>query len=376
MFVPVNEPLIPAESKKYLYDAVETWWISSAWSYISKFEQKFAEYIWVKHAITVSNWTNAIHLALLWAWIWEWDEVIVPSFTMMWTYLPILYVWAIPIFVDVESDTYNIDVSRIENKITNKTKAILPVHIYGHSVDMDPILELAKKYGLKVIEDAAEIHGGEYKWKKCGSLSDISAFSFYWNKIITTWEWWMVCTNDDTIANAMRKYKDLYHSDIRFIHEKIGYNYRMTNMQAAIWLWQMENIHEFIKKKEYIASFYNSELNWIKGLILPMCKNYAKHVYWMYSILVTEDFVLSKDEFRKKLKEWWVDTRDFFYPPNIQPVLIDYYKKNGYEFDLNEMKVAIHIANNWLYLPSWLALTDEQLKHVVYTIKKLYYENK
>jgi len=372
MFVPVNEPVIPESSKQYLYEAVESWWISSAWKYINLFEEKFAQYIGIKHAITVSNWTNAIHIALLWAWIQKWDEVIVPSFTMMWTYLPILYIWAIPIFVDVELDTYNIDVSKIEAKITPKTKAILPVHIYWQSVDMDPLLDIAQKHWLKVIEDAAEIHWWEYKWRKCWSLWDVSAFSFYGNKIITTWEWWMVCTNDDIIAYEMRKYKDLYHSDIRFIHEKIGYNYRMTNMQAAIWLWQIEHIDEFIEKKIKIAEFYNKKLKEFDWIILPIEKEYAKHVYRMYAIRIDQEKLwCDKDTFRARLKEKWVDTRDFFYPPNTQPVLLNYYKDNGYTMHDEDMVTSTQIWEDWLYLPSWLAITDEQLEYVYTVIKEI-----
>lgn len=365
MNVPVNAPLISAEAKRNVAEAMNTGWISSAGKFVEEFERGFAHYLGMKHGIAVSNGTAALHVALLAVDVGPDDEVIVPAFTMMSTILAVLYTGAKPVFVDCELDTYNIDVNQIEACITPRTKAMLPVHIYGHACEMDAILAIAKKHNLHVIEDAAEAHGGEYKGKKCGTMSELSCFSFYGNKIVTTGEGGMVLTNDDVLAHTCRKLKDLYHSDKkRFIHDDVGYNYRLTNVQAAIGCGEIEHIEEYIAKKQWMADFYGKRLAGILGLRLPQTKSYVKNVYWMYGVLVEpKQFGMTKDELRQRLKAVGVDTRDFFYSPNVQPVLLQRFGEMG------NFPNTDYIAESGLYLPSGLALTEEQASYVCEQIK-------
>lgn len=367
-FIPVNKPLIPTESKKNVIEALETGWISSAGKFVNKFEEDFAKYIGVKYGVTVTSGTAAMHSALYALGIGPGDEVIVPAFTMGATWLTVIYVGAKPVFVDCELDTYNIDPTLIEKKITSKTKAIMPVHIFGHPVDMDPILKIAKKYKLFVIEDAAEAHGAEYKGKKCGSLGDFGCFSFYGNKIITCGEGGMAVTNNKKLAERARSFKDFCFSPKkRFIHYDVGYNYRMTNMQAAFGDGVLKSINLFIKQKQHMASLYEKLLGDVPGIILPKTKPYATNVYWMYAILVDpKKFGISKDIFRKKLLEKGIDTRDFFYPPTEQPVLEKYLKKS------DKFPNTDYISKRGLYLPSGLAITDSEIKKVAQTIKEIY----
>ena len=366
MFVPVNEPVITPESKKYVAEAMETGWISSAGKYIGEFEEQFAKFLGVKHAITTTSGTTAIHLALVALGIGPGDEVIVPDFTMMGSVLPVLYCGATPIFVNAEPEAFNIDPDLIEAKITKKTRAIMPVHIYGHSADMDPILAIAKKHSLPVIEDAAEAHGASYKGRLCGSMGDMGCFSFYGNKIVTTGEGGMVVTNDDTLAARAKKLKDLAHSEKkRFWHEEVGYNYRMTNLQAALGVGQLKHIDEFIAKKQWMANQYRKGLKGIKGLRLPIEKENAKNVYWMYGVLVEDDFPLSRDELRAKLKEKGIDTRDFFYSSASQPVLKSLPSAKE-KFPVSQM-----LSERGLYLPSGLALTEEQMTYVCDSLRAI-----
>lgn len=365
--IPVNEPIISEQSKKNVLDALQSGWISSAGKYVEEFEVKFAKYLGVKHAIAVCNGTAALHVSLLSLGIGPGDEVIVPAFTMASTWLSIIYTGAKPIFVDCEIDTYNIDVSKIEEKISNRTKAILPVHIYGHPADMDGIIRIAKKHGLFVIEDAAEAHGAEYKEKKSGGIGDVNCFSFYGNKIITTGEGGIVVTNSDNFAYEARKYKDLYHSDKkRFIHQKIGYNYRMTNLQAAIGCGEIDSIDKYIDKKIKMANQYASQLQNIPGVILPQTKTNVKNVYWMYAIRVDKKITkIDRDTLRQKLKEKDIDTRDFFYPPTEQPFLKPYLSPK------DNFPISVKISQEGLYLPSGLAISEDQISQVCETIKSI-----
>jgi len=366
MKVPVNEPVIAPEAKQLVTEALETGWISSAGPNITRFEEGFAKYLGVKHGIAVMNGTAALHLALASLKIGPGDEVIVPDFTMIATITAVLYTGATPVFVDVERETYAMDVASIEKAITKKTKAILPVHLYGHSADMDPILAIAKKHGIAVIEDAAEVHGATYKAKKCGSMGTINCFSFYANKIISTGEGGMVVTNDDTLAERCRSLRDLAHSPAkRFVHTELGYNYRMTNLQAALGVGGLMHLDEYVEKKQWMADRYAKELSGIAGLRLPITKEYATNVFWMYAILIEDDFGMTKDAFRAALKEKGVDTRDFFYPCHSQPFL-----KDHPQFE-DSFPVSEDIANRGMYLPSGLALTEEQIAYVCKTVRDI-----
>lgn len=361
--IPVNVPLITEKSKELVAKALSEGWISSAGPYVEQFEQDFAKYLGVKHAISVNTGTAALHIALLTAGIGAGDEVIVPAFTMASSWMAVMYCGAKPIFVDVEPDIFTLDPTLIEAAITPKTKAIMSVHIYGHPADLDPIMAIAQKHHLLVIEDAAEAHGAKYKDKLVGGIADMGAFSFYANKIITTGEGGMVITNNDQFAMKARSLKDLAHSKTkRFIHDALGYNYRLTSLQAALGIGQLKHIDDFLATKRHMAARYKQGLSGIAGLTLPTLRHWATHVYWMYAILVNENkFGMSKDELRKALLNSGVDTRDFFYPPCNQPLL-----STSLHFPVSE-----RIALQGLYLPSGLAITDDQIKQVCETIRQL-----
>lgn len=360
----MNEPVITDEARRYVAEAMESGWVSSGGPFIERFEQEFALYLGVKHAITTTSGTTALHLVLVTLGIGPGDEVILPDFTMMACVLAVLYTGAKPVFVDIDPDIFTMDPGKVAEKITSKTKAIMPVHIYGHPVDMDPVLAIAERHDLWVIEDAAEAHGARYKGRLCGSMGDINAFSFYGNKIITTGEGGMVVTNDDALAARARRLKDLAHSaKKRFWHEEIGYNYRMTNLQAALGSGQLKHIGEFLTKKQWMAAQYAAQLHGIGGLRLPMTKPWAHNVHWMYAVLVEEPFPLSRNAFRAALKDRGIDTRDFFYSCSAQPVTQRYCGKDGH------FPVTEHIASHGLYLPSGLALGQEQIDTVCQAIR-------
>ncbi len=358
MFIPVNEPTISEESKKNVISALDSGWISSSGSFVNEFEEKFAERFGIKHAITVTNGTAALHVALLSLGIKEGDEVIVPAFTMAASWMAIMYTGAKPVFVDCELETYNIDTNKIEEKITEKTKAIMPVHIYGHPCDMDPIMNIAKKHNLFVVEDAAEAHGATYNEQLAGTIGDIGCFSFYGNKIITTGEGGMIITNNDLIAKKCRQFKDLHHSETRFIHDGLGYNYRMTNLQAALGCGELKKLDEYVEKKIWIAERYNELLKDIPGITIPTTKTNVKNVFWMYSLLIDKkEFGMDRDSLRGKLKENEIGTRDFFYSPEDQPILKDILNNKTFPNTRT-------ISEQGLYLPSGLAITEEQIEKV------------
>lgn len=367
-FIPVNEPVLSREAKANVMEALETVWISSSGGFVRKFEEQFAEYLGVEYAVAVSSGTAALHIALLSLEIGPGDEVIVPAFTMGASWLAVLYVGAKPVFVDCTPDTFNVDTSKIEDVITSNTRAIMPVHIYGHPADMDKIEEIAKKHGLKVIEDAAEAHGAEYKGRKAGSMGDINAFSFYANKLITCGEGGMVVTNDEKLARLASKYKNLFHSDEkRFIHKGVGFNYRMTNLQAGLGLGELQHLDEYIDKKTKMAEYYDTELSKIPGIRRPVVKKDVKSVFWMYALLVDKkEFGESKDKLREDLEESGIETRDFFYPPTSQPVLKEYLSKK------DTFPVASRIAKEGLYLPSGLALTERQMAKVTSEVQRIF----
>lgn len=353
--IPVNQPVIGETEKAYVMDCLETGWISSAGKYVKEFEEKFAKYCDCKYAVTASNGTTAIHLALKSLDISVGDEVLVPSFTMAGSVYPIVQCGAKPVFVDSEMDTYNLDVDDLRKKITPAAKAIMVVHLYGHPADMDPIMDLARQHNLYVIEDAAEAHGALYKERKVGCIGDIGCFSFYANKIVTTGEGGMLVSNNEKLINLARRLKDLSHMDKRFMHDlPEAYNYRMTNIQAAIGLGQLERIDDIIKDKIDNANLYNDLLGDLGGLALPIKKDWAKHVYWMYAVMLTSEAPISRDQLMMGLKNMGVDTRTFFYPLNNQPAFAGFEQKGT-------CPNAEILGLNGLYLPSGQALTKAQI---------------
>lgn len=369
--IPVCTPLLSGNEKKYLLDAIETNWISSSGKYISKFEEAFAKYCKVKHGIAVTNGTNALHLALTALGIGKGDEVIIPNFTMIASAFAVCYTDAMPVFVDANKDTWNIDPKKIEEKITDKTKAIMVVHIYGLPCDMDHIKEIASKHNLKVIEDAAESHGAEYKGEKCGALGDIACFSFFGNKIITTGEGGMVVTNEDKLAEKCLYYKNLCFplgGPRNYLHNDLGFNYRMSNLHAAIGLAQTEKANDYVEMRIKNNELYRKYLEGVNGIIFQPEKKDVKNVYWMNSMIIEpKEFGMTRDELMEKLKEYGIDSRAFFVGLHKQPALKEY----GCSFQ-EEYPISNWLSENGLYLPSGSGLTEEEIKKICDIIKRMH----
>ena len=361
-FIPVNEPLLNGNEKKYLCECIDSGWISSEGPFVKEFEQKMSAVVDRKYGIAVSNGTAALEVAVQALGIGEGDEVIMPTFTIISCAMAVTKTGAIPVLVDSDRFTWNMNVDEIEAKITSRTKAIMVVHLYGLPVDMDKVLELAEKYHLKVIEDAAEMHGQTYKGRMCGSFGDISTFSFYPNKHITTGEGGMIVTDDEELAEKCRMYRNLcFQKDVRYVHNEIGDNYRFTNLQAAAGLAQLERLDEFVAKKREIGAYYTSHLRELEGLILPVEEtDSAKNIYWVYAIVLGENIKLSNREMTKRLGERGIGTRTFFWCMHEQPV----YQKMGL-FQGEHYKNAEYLARKGFYIPSGLALTREQMDVVV-----------
>lgn len=365
--IPVCEPYLSGNELKYVTDCFKTNWISSQGKYIGEFEQKFAQYCGVKYGVGTTSGTTALHLALVAIGIGKGDEVIVPAFTMAASVFAIIYTGAKPVLVDCEPDTWDMNVTQIEAKVTSKTKAIMPVHIYGHPCDMTPIMEKAERGSLSVVEDAAEAIGAEYKGKKTGGIADVGCFSFYANKIITTGEGGMVVTNKEEIAQRARRLKDqAYSPEKRFLHTDIGFNYRMTNIQAALGLAQLEKIDELVVRRRNNARLYRELLAGVPGIKLPAEKPWAKNVYWMYSILIEDSSGISRDELQMKLKAVGIDTRAFFFPMHWQPAFNDLGLFQGESYPVSE-----DISRKGMYLPSGCGLKAEEIKWVCTTLKKI-----
>lgn len=366
-FIPVNDPLLDGNEKKYLLECIETGWISSEGPFIKEFEHKFAARMGRKHGIAVCNGTAAIDAAVEALGIGPGDEVIMPTFTIISCIAQIVRNGGKPVLVDSDPITWNMDVTQIEAKITPRTKAIMIVHIFGLPADVDPVLNIAKRYGLKVIEDAAEMHGQTYKGKPCGSFGDISTFSFYPNKHITTGEGGMILTDDDELAETCRSLRNLcFQPNKRFVHERLGWNLRMTNMQAALGLAQLERLEEFVERKRKMGALYSKLLKDVPGLQLPLVKtDYAENIYWVYGIVLDESLGMNAEEAMRRLGEEEVGTRPFFYPMHQQPVL----KKMGV-FENEEYPVAENIYQRGFYVPSGIALTLPQMESVATALSK------
>lgn len=364
--IPVNEPLLIGNELKYVSECVETGWISSAGIFIDRFEEKWAEYCGMKHGIAVCNGTVALELAVEILNFPEGSEIILPSFTIISCAQAITKAGCTPVVVDCEPETWCVDVQQVKNAITSKTKAIMPVHIYGHPVDMDPIMELAEKHDLIVIEDAAEVHGAEYKGQKCGGLGHISCFSFFANKIVTTGEGGMLLTNRDDWAERLRSYRNLcFQQKQRFLHEEIGHNYRFTNIQAGVGLAQLEQIERFVDRKREMADKYNKGLSALP-LQLPIERPWAKNVYWMYGIVVDESTGLDARQIGVQLADHGIQTRPFFLGIHQQPV----FQKMGLFKDVS-LPVTERIGKQGLYLPSGQAITDDQIERVIDAISRI-----
>lgn len=367
-FIPVNEPLLDGDEKKYLLECIETGWISSEGPFIKQFEEKFAARVGRKHGIAVTNGTAAIDAAVDALGIGSGDEVILPAFTIISCITQIVRSGAIPVLVDSDPITWNMDVSQIEAKITPRTKAIMIVHIYGLPVDVDPVLALAKKYGLKVIEDAAEMHGQTYKGKTCGSFGDISTFSFYPNKHITTGEGGMIVTDDDELAETCRSLRNLcFNPKKRFVHERLGWNLRMTNMQAALGLAQLDRLDEFVVRKRAMGERYTELLSDVPDIQLPLSRtDYADNIYWVFGVMLGESHGFDAEEAMRRLAAKGIGSRPFFCPMSQQPVL----QKMGL-FRGEQYPVAERLYRQGFYVPSGMALDYSQIERCASVLREV-----
>jgi perosamine synthetase len=365
--VPIAVPAISEQDARAVYSAVASGWVSGRGKYVLDFEKELSAWLGCDNVISCTSGTSALHLALSALGVSSGDEVIIPDFSMGAVSFAVAYTNARTVLVDSERDTWNMDSTKVGEKVTPKTKAIIAMHTYGHMVNMGPLLELCEKKGIALIEDAAEAHGAEYGRKKAGTVGDVGCFSFFANKIVTTGEGGAVVTNNKGIAEKCRVLRDMAFSrdmSKKFLHESIGFNYRMTNMQAALGSSQLKRIEKFIETRRNNAKVYNSFLRDVKGIELPPEAEWAKNVFWMYSILVRPDFRLTRDELMAELAQRGIETRPFFVPVHQQPVFEKAFAGESYP-------VAENLASTGLNLPSGNTLTAEQAEFVSSTIKSL-----
>lgn len=363
--IPVCEPLITVRDMELVNDALTSGWISSAGKYLDLFEERWAAYCGMPFGIAVSNGSNALDVAVDLLNLEAGDEVIMPTFTIISPAQSVVRAGGVPVLVDSDPINWQMDVGQIEAKITPRTKAILVVHIYGHPADMDPIMALADKHGLVVIEDAAEVHGAEYKGRRCGGIGHISTFSFYANKLVTTGEGGMVLVKSREHAERARSLRNLcFQPNRRFYHENLGYNFRMTNVQAAMGVGQIERIEATVKRKREIAHAYNEAFSGIPGIQLPAEMPWAHNVYWVYGMILGKERQADAAQIMSQLRTHGIETRPFFLGMHEQPV----FQKMGF-FRQGCYPVAEHLARKGFYLPNGLTITDGQIAKVVEAVK-------
>jgi perosamine synthetase len=374
--IPVNEPLLGKREEDLLVECLRSGWISSTGKFIEDFEQRWAAYCGKRYGITVSNGTAALQLALASIGLKPGDEVILPTFTIISCALAVIYNGGVPVLVDSDPRTWCMDVAQVKEKISPKTRAVMPVHIYGHPVDMDPLVAFAKERGLAIIEDAAEAHGAEYLsqrnapnfiWRRCGSFGTLSCFSFYANKLVSTGEGGMVLTDDAGLAEKARSLRNLcFQRDRRFYHEELGFNFRLTNLQAALGVAQLERMDEIVARKRWMGQTYNRLLKDIDGLELPPEEPWVKSVYWMYGVVLSEKTGMDASRFAQILQQRGIETRPFFLGMHEQPAF-----HNRGLFIGESYPVSERLARRGLYLPSGLALTEEQLEFVCQAVREV-----
>lgn len=367
-FIPVNTPLLDGNEKKYLCECIDSGWISSEGPFVKRFERDMADYVGRKYGIAVCNGTAALEAAVQALELEKGSEVIIPSFTIISCAQALTKCGLIPVVVDCDIDTWNMSVDEVKRKITSKTSAIMVVHIYGLPVDMDKVLELARKHNIRVIEDAAEMHGQTYKGRKCGSFGDVSIFSFYPNKHITCGEGGMILTDNEKIADRCRAIRNLFFTtDKRYVHNEIGSNFRMTNMQAAIGCAQLEKIDEHVNRKREIGKYYADSFKNIEDINIPVRRTeYADNIYWIFGIVLGKRFDFDATEAVRRLKEEGIGARTFFYPIHLQPV----YVKDGL-FNNVSCPNAERLSSRGFYIPCGLGITENEMKEVVCKVKKL-----
>jgi perosamine synthetase len=366
VMIPVSEPLLDAQARANAIEALDTSWISSEGRFIPEFERRWAEYCGVRHGVSLCNGTAALQLAMEALQLPAGAEVIMPSFTIISCALAVLRAGCVPVLVDCEPDTWCLDVGEIARKITPRTRAIMPVHIYGHMADMVPLMELARSRGLAVIEDAAEAHGAECHGRRAGGIGALACFSFYANKIVTTGEGGRVGTDDEVLAERLRSLRNLaFQRERRFWHTALGHNFRMTNVQAGIGLAQVARIDAHVAHKRRMAALYSERLGKVAGLHLPVERPGFKNVYWMYAVVLDDAVPFDAAEFAVRLKARGVDTRPFFVGMHEQPVL----RERGL-FVGEQYPVTDRLARRGLYLPSGLTLDDAQIEWVCAAVRE------
>lgn len=368
-YIPVCEPCLDGNEKKYVMDCMETGWISSSGKYVKAFEESFSAYCDCNYGVAVCNGTVSLHLALTALGIGKGDEVIIPNFTMIASAYAVCYTGAKPVFVDADADTWNIDTNKIEEKITKNTKAIMPVHIFGNPCNMSKIEEIAKKYNLYIIEDAAEAHGALYNGKKVGSFSDIASFSFFANKNLTTGEGGMVVMKDENYYDKCRYLKNMsfpINAPRIYQHDDIGFNYRMSNIHAAIGLAQVEKADEYRDMRIKNHNLYKKYLSEVDGITFQKDEENSLNVNWMNTILLdTKKYGHSKEELIEHLKNNGVDTRLLFTGMHRQKCLLDF----GCDCQ-GEYPVTDNLTQNGFYLPSASNLSEDDIKYICNLIKE------
>jgi perosamine synthetase len=359
--IPVFDPDIGEDEVNAVAAAVRAGEISGSFGpTIPGFEQDLAQYVGAAHGVACSNGTTALQLAVAAADIGPGDEVLVSASTHIATGLAIVAAGAVPVAVDSEAVTGNLDLDLVEGLINERTKAIMPVHLFGHPVDMDRLMEIAERHKLLVIEDAAEAHGAEVRGRKAGSFGHLACFSFYTNKIVTTGEGGMVLTSDDDLAARMRDLRNLGHQDPRFVHHEIGFNFRMTGYQAAMGRVQMAKIEESVEARRALAGAYTERLDEVPGIRTPVELDWARNVYWMYSIVVEDEYPLSRNELMEALADAGIETRTSFYPLNLQPALRALEGHREIECPVSE-----DLWERGMYLPSSNKLGETQVDRIV-----------
>ncbi|HEV8410992.1 MAG TPA: DegT/DnrJ/EryC1/StrS family aminotransferase [Gemmatimonadaceae bacterium] len=365
--IPVSEPAFGEPEIAAVMDCLRSGWISSHGAHLDAFESQWAAYCGRRHGVSVVNGTAALELAVAALRLEPGSEIIMPSFTIVSCVFAALRTGAVPKLVDADPLTWTMDIDAVRAAIGPRTRAIMPVHIYGHPVDMDPILELGAEHELRIVEDAAEAHGAEYKGRRCGSFGDVSCFSFYANKLITTGEGGMLVTDDDTIAERARLLRNLaFDPARRFHHAEMGFNFRMTNVQAALGLPQIARMDAIIAKKRWIGGEYTRRLADLSSMHLPVEKSWARSVYWMYGVVLDERVGFDANEVARRLAALGVETRPFFLGMHEQEV----FRRQGL-FAGESYPVAERIARRGLYLPSGLTLTPVQLERVVDAVREV-----
>ena len=367
-FIPVNEPLLTGKEESYVRECIATGWISSEGPFVAEFEEKFSSAVGREYGIAVTSGTTALDAVVEALRIGPGDEVIVPAFTIISCVLQIVRSGAIPVLVDSDPDTWNMDVRQVGEKITPRTRAIMAVHTYGLPVDMDPLRQLAEYHGLALIEDAAEVIGQTYYGRPCGSFGNVSTFSFYPNKHITTGEGGMIVTDSEELAETCRSLRNLcFQAGRRFVHERLGWNMRMTNLQAALGLAQLEKLGETVLKKRQIGASYSRLLSEFQTLQLPLNKTrFAENIYWVYGVVLDSKAGVTAEEMIRSLGKMGIGTRPFFCPMHRQPALLDLDL-----FDGESYPIAEHLHKYGLYLPSGVALRDGQVDRVADALRTL-----